>query len=95
MLFNEKDIESGSMCIYGASRLQYASNATKLELVTQLFDRGFITHNQGLEVFNMPPIDGGDKKYIRLDYAKVVEVDKNNVTNQEVPIKENDDDNKQ
>lgn len=88
MLFNEKDIENGSMCIYGANRLQYASNQTKLQLVTDLFDRGFITHNQGLEIFNMPPIENGDKHYIRLDYANVTEVNNGNKTNEELPIKE-------
>lgn len=91
MLFNDKDIENGSMCIYGASRLQYASNQTKLNLVTQLFDRGFITHNQGLEIFNMPPVDDGDKRFIRLDYANTSQV--NNNTNDDLPIKEISDDN--
>jgi len=96
MLFNEKDIESGSQCIYGSSRLQYASNATKLSLVTQLFDRGMFTHNESREVFNLPPIENGDLFFIRLDYAKVVEVENNGIQNQELPIKEkNKDDNKQ
>jgi len=93
MLFNDKDIESGSQVLYGSSRLQYASNATKLELVTQMFDRGMFTHNESREVFNLPPIENGDKYYIRLDYAKVSEVDVNGITNQEIPIKENEDDN--
>ena len=93
MLFNDKDIENGSMCVYGASRLQYASNQTKLQLVTQLFDRGFITHNQGLEIFNMPPVDDGDKRFIRLDYASTSEVSNINKTNDDLPIKEISDDN--
>ena len=88
MLFNEKDIENGSMCVYGASRLQYASNQTKLQLVTQLFDRGFITHNQGLEVFNMPPVENGDTRFIRLDYASTTEVGESDKTNDDLPIKE-------
>ncbi len=96
MLFKQNEIEKGSMCIYEASRLQYASSKTKLDLITQLFDRGFITHNEGREIFNMSSIEGGDKYYIRLDYAKVGDVDKNEVTPQEIGHEEmgNDDDNK-
>ena len=30
-----------------------------------------MTQNQGLEVFNMPPVEGGDKFYIRKEYAEV------------------------
>jgi hypothetical protein len=75
MLFNLKDIEQGSMCIYEAQRLQYASAQTKLSLVTQLFDRGFITHNQGLEIFNLAPREDGDKYFIRREYAEVDKLD--------------------
>ena len=39
--------------------------------MTQLFDRGFLTHNMGLEIFNMPPVEDGDKYYIRKEYAEV------------------------
>mgnify|MGYP001092975587 CR=1 FL=1 len=90
MLFNLNEVEKGSMCIYEASRLQYASAKTKLELVTQLFDRGFITHNEGREVFNMSPLKDGDKYYIRLDYAKVTEVDKKAEEPQQIEVEESE-----
>ena len=34
-----------------------------------MFDRGFITHNQGLEIFNMSAVEDGDKRYVRKEYA--------------------------
>lgn len=40
-------------------------------MVTQMFDRGFLTHNQGLAIFDMPPVEGGDVYYIRKEYANV------------------------
>ena len=53
------------------NRLQYASVATKLNAVTQLFDRGMITTNQGCDVFQLPHVEDGDKRYIRKEYAEV------------------------
>lgn len=69
MAFNAREIAFGNEIVFTANRLQYLSNAEKLNTVTQLFDRGFITHNQGLEIFNMAPVDGGDSRYIRKEYA--------------------------
>lgn len=68
MTFSEREVAFGNSIMFSANRLQYASNATKLNVVTQLFDRGMLTQNQGLEIFNMPPVDGGDQRYIRGEY---------------------------
>lgn len=71
MTFTEREIAFGNQIIFTANRLQYASNQSKLNIVTQLFDRGMLTHNEGREIFNMSPIEGGDKYYIRKEYAEV------------------------
>ena len=39
-------------------------------------DRGLITVNQGLAVFNLPPVEDGDKRYIRKEYTEVKNLDK-------------------
>ncbi len=70
MSFTPHEIAFGNNIIFTANRLQYASNKEKLDIVTQLFDRGFLTHNQGLEVFNMASIgEAGEKRYIRKEYG--------------------------
>ena len=70
MSFTPHEIAFGNNIIFTANRLQYASNQEKLNIVTQLFDRGFLTHNQGLEVFNMASIGAeGEKRYIRKEYG--------------------------
>jgi hypothetical protein len=73
MTFTEREIAHGNQIIWTANRLQYAENDEKLSIVTQLFDRGFITHDMGLEIFNMAPLPEGKGKkyYIRLEYAEV------------------------
>lgn len=73
MTFTERELAQGNKLMFTANRLQYASNKTKLRIVTQLFDRGFLTHNQGREIFNMSSIKDGDKYYIRLEYGEVGE----------------------
>ena len=69
MAFTEREIAFGNEIMFTSNRMQYLSNDEKLSTVTNLFDRGFLTHNQGLEIFNMPPVEGGDKRYIRKEYA--------------------------
>lgn len=70
MTFTPHQVAFGNEIMFSANRLQYASNKEKLDIVTQLFDRGFITHNHGLEVFNMPSIGTeGDRRYIRKEYG--------------------------
>ncbi len=69
MTFTDHELSFGNDIILSANRLQYASNQTKLNVVTQLFDRGMITQNQGLEIFNMPKVDNGDTRFIRGEYV--------------------------
>lgn len=68
MLYDSSDIARGCMLYLSANRLQYASNEEKNNIVTSLFDRGLISTNQAMDVFNLPPVEGGDKRYIRKDY---------------------------
>lgn len=75
MTFNPHQIAFGNQIMFTANRLQYMSNNEKLQTVTQLFDRGFITHNQGLEIFNMSPVENGDKRYIRKEYTETNNLD--------------------
>ena len=69
MLFNDVEISSGSEVIFSANRLQYMSNKEQLEMITSLFDRGFLSQNEGREILNLSPIENGDKYYIRKEYC--------------------------
>ena len=75
MTFTEKQQAYGNNIIFTTNRLQYLSPDEKLNTVTQLFDRGFLTHNEGREIYNMPTRDDGDKYYIRKEYAEVSKLD--------------------
>lgn len=67
-LFSDGSMNHGNEILFEANRLQYASNSTKIEVVTMLMDRGMMSQNQGLEVFNMPPIEGGEKRILSLNF---------------------------
>jgi len=69
MLFNELEVAQGNEIIFSANRLQYMSNKEQLEMITALFDRGFLSQNEGREILNLAPIDDGDKYYIRKEYC--------------------------
>ena len=51
-----------------ANRLQYMTNADKLNVSSQLLDRGVMSINDIREIWNLPPVDGGDVRIIRGEY---------------------------
>ena len=51
-----------------ANRLQYLSNADKLNVSSQMADRGIMSRNEIREIWNLPPIEGGDVPTIRGEY---------------------------
>lgn len=75
LTFSDRELANDNFIMLTANRLQYLSNSEKLSTVTQLFDRGFLTHNEGREIFNMTGIDDGDKYYIRKEYSETQKLD--------------------
>lgn len=69
MLFDDLEIAQGNEVIFSANRLQYMSNKEQLEMITALFDRGFLSQNEGREILNMPAIENGETYYIRKEYC--------------------------
>ena len=76
MTFTQREIAHGNAITFSANRLQYASNNTKLQVSTQLFDRGVLNRNDVMDIWNMPHVENGDKYYIRKEYAEISELGK-------------------
>lgn len=74
MTYTPRELAHGNAITFSANRLQYASNATKLSVSTQLFDRGLITRNAVMDIWNMPHVEDGDKYYIRKEYTEISEL---------------------
>ena len=77
MTFTQRELAHGNAITFSANRLQYASNATKLQVSTQLFDRALLNRNGVMDIWNMAHVEDGDKYYIRKEYTEVSELNKN------------------
>lgn len=69
-IFSRRERGYGNRIVFESMSLQYASMATKLNLL-QMVDRGALTPNEWRRVLNMSPIEGGDEPVRRLDTAVV------------------------
>ena len=68
MLFTLRQRSEGNVVVATANRIQYMSNADKLNVSAQMLDRGLLTLNEAREIWNLPPVDGGDARVIRGEY---------------------------
>lgn len=83
MVFTQHERAHGNSIHFSANRLQYASNATKLEVSRALFDRGVFGTNDLAEIWNLP-LGEENKRYIRKEYAEMINVDEDTVTQKEI-----------
>lgn len=60
---------------WSANRLQYMTNADKLQVSSQLFDRGILSTNDVMDIWHLPHVPDGDKRYIRKEYTEVTQLD--------------------
>lgn len=87
MLFTFREQSQGNQVMATANRLQYLSNADKLNVSSQMLDRGIISLNDAREIWNLPPVEGGDVRIIRGEYYNANEKtgeDNNDEGNQSV-----------
>ena len=68
MLFTFREQSQGNQVMATANRLQYLSNADKLNVSSQMLDRGIMSINDVREIWNLPPVEGGDNRIIRGEY---------------------------
>ena len=54
--------------MFSSSRLQYASNRTKLSVIQGLGNMGYLTVNEGRAIEQLPPLEGGDARPMRGEY---------------------------
>lgn len=56
MLFTFREQSQGAKVMATANRLQYMTNADKLQVSAQMADRGLMTRNEIREIWNLPPL---------------------------------------
>lgn len=68
MLFTQREIAYGSGIYFTANRIQYMTNADKLNVSKDLIDRGVLSINEAREIWHLDPIEGGDIHILRGEY---------------------------
>ena len=68
MLYTDIELTNGNRIMATANRLQYLSNSEKLNVSSQMLDRGIMSINDVRDLWNLPPVEGGDVRIIRGEY---------------------------
>ena len=68
MTFTRREIAAGNYVLVTSNRLQYASTNEKLNISSQMADRGVMTRNEIREIWGLPPVEGGDTFLVRGEY---------------------------
>ena len=73
MLFSERERQFGNRIWFTSNRLQYMSNADKLNAISAFADRGLMTRNELREIMNLSPLPEpyGDQIPARGEYYNV------------------------
>lgn len=56
MLFSERERQFGNRIDFTSNRLQYMSNADKMNAISQMADRGLMTRNELRQILNLAPL---------------------------------------
>lgn len=67
-MYSERERAQGSGIIATANRLQFMSNADKLTISSTMLDRGVMSINEIRDIWNLAPVDDGDRRIIRGEY---------------------------
>jgi len=68
MLFTFREQSSGNYVAVTSNRLQYMTNADKLNVSAAMMDRGIMSVNEVREIWQLPPVEGGDVRIVRGEY---------------------------
>lgn len=87
MTYSHNERARGNAVVWTANRLQYMTNTDKLQVSSQMFDRGIMSVNDIMNIWQLPEVPDGDKRYIRREY---IEVSKLNEGDEPTPTQEED-----
>lgn len=76
MCFTSMEQTRNNEILWSSNRLQYMSNNDKLQVSSQMFDRGVFSLNDVMDIWNLPHVENGEKRYIRREYVEVENLDK-------------------
>lgn len=89
MTYNEAERKRGNAVVWSANRLQYMTNADKLNVSSQMFDRGVMSLNMIMDIWGLPHVPDGDKRYIRKEYTEISQLDQVSQLQEELQAAQN------
>ena len=75
MTYTAQQIKRENAISWSANRLQYMTNQDKLQVSSQMFDRGVMSLNDIMDIWDLPHVPDGDKRYIRKEYTEISQLD--------------------
>ena len=75
MTFTRQEQTRGNAIVWSSNRLQYMTNNDKLNVSSQMFDRGILSLNAIMDIWNLPHVEDGDKRFIRREYVEISQLD--------------------
>jgi len=70
-IFSQRELDVGNEIVFYQKDLSCLSTKTKLDLIKTVGEQGLLTDNQKLAVLGYPPILGGDRRTVSLNYIDV------------------------
>ena len=67
MLYTQRERSNNSV-MFSSNRMQYATSASKRNMIRDMLDRGVFSINEARNILQMPPVEGGDVRVIRGEY---------------------------
>jgi hypothetical protein len=61
-IFTAREIAFGNQIIFESGTIQFTSNKTKINLISNMLPYGVLTINQALEILNLPSVPDGDRR---------------------------------
>ena len=90
MSYSQNEQTRGNAVHWSSNRLQYMTNTDKLQTSTQLFDRGILSTNGIMDIWNLPHVEDGDKRYIRKEYTEISQLDQVAELQEQLTAKQNE-----
>lgn len=78
MVYSNIERKRNNAITWSANRLQYMTNTDKLQVSSQMFDRGVFSLNDIMDIWNLPHVEGGGKRYIRREYIEISKLGEEN-----------------
>ena len=88
MCFSQEEQTRGNAIVWSSNRLQYMTNQDKLQVSSQMFDRGIFNRDMVNDIWNLPHTEGGDKFYIRKEYTEISQLDDVAKAGENEPVQE-------